>query len=393
MSFGPSRVALVVMRKEIFDGLRDRRSLLSAFLFPLFMPLMFGFLMNTVAKMRDNEKPLEIAVIGQERAPQLMSYLEQEGAILSEAPDDPEQAVRDGRLDVVLEVPEEFPDKFLEASPAEVRLIIDSSRTDSSAAIGRTRALLQTYSRTTATLRLMARGVSPQLREAVTVGDVDLATPEKLAARLISFLPMLLILAPFVAGFNLATDVTAGERERRSLEPLLLNPVSTLDLVLGKWIATMALSLTGVVLMLACTMVVLGRVPLEDLGVRMDLGPLDALRLLVVALPMVPLASAAQMLVATFARSFKEAQSYVNLLIFLPMIPAVGLQIHPLKPTLSLMLVPALSQQLLLVDVMRGEPRPLAWLAVASIVAIALALVAAWATSRLLRLERIVFGH
>ncbi|MEE2778720.1 MAG: ABC transporter permease, partial [Acidobacteriota bacterium] len=201
----------LVFRKELVDGLRDRRSLLSAFLFPILMPALFAVMISALTRMQDTDKPLELPISGREHAPNLVGFLEEQGAILQEAPQDPEQAVRDGDAPLVLIIPEDFAESFRAGERAAVRLVIDSSRNDSSAPVRRTRGLLRGYSSTVASLRLLARGVSPELREAIQIDDIDLATPQKLAARLVNFLPMVLMMAAFVAGFNLATDVTAGE--------------------------------------------------------------------------------------------------------------------------------------------------------------------------------------
>ncbi|MDX1383186.1 MAG: ABC transporter permease [Thermoanaerobaculia bacterium] len=390
---GRRGAAGVVLRKELTDGLRDRRSMMSAFLFPILMPVLFAVMISALARMQDTDKPLELPVVGRERAPNLIAYLEQEGAILQEPPANPEQAVRDGEVPLVLIIPEDYAEDFASGAAAQVRLVLDSSRNDSSAPIRQARVLLLSYSRSIASLRLLARGVSPEIRDALDIAEIDLATPQKLAARLVNFLPMLLMMAAFVAGFNLATDVTAGERERRSLESLLLNPASTVAIVAGKWGAAMLLSLSGVVVTLVASVVAFNRIPLEVLQIRLDLGPREALLLLLVSLPMVPLAAGAQMLVATFARSFKEAQTYVNLLIFVPMLPAILLQVYPLKPALWMMLVPTLSQQILLLDVMKGEALDPLWLALAFVVTLGAGLATALVTARLLRMERIVFGR
>ncbi len=382
-----------VWRKEILDALRDRRSLLSALLYPILMPLMIAVVFGAVAQLEGSERPLETPIVGRDRAPNLVAWLEERGVVVLDPPADPDAAVRDGEVDLVLVIDEDYGEQFRSVEPAVVRIVHDSSRTASLSSIRRTRNLLRAYSSEVALLRLLARGVSPGVMQAVRVDDLDLATPAQTAARFFSMLPMLLILGSFVGGLNVAIDTTAGERERQSLEPLLVNPVSRTALTAGKWLTTCVFSLASAWLTLAAFLVMLPFVPLEQLGMQLSL---DGRQLLVMAAafaPMALFASSLQMFVATFARSFKEAQTYVNLLIFVPMIPGMVAQVYPLQPAGWMMLVPALSHQLLLIDVMGGEPVAAANLAVSAVATAAFGCLFFALTSRMLRQERIVFGR
>ena len=134
-------------------------------------------------------------------------------------------------------------------------------------------------------------------------------------------------------------------------------------------------------------------VPLEQLGVRLSLGGRQLALMAAAVAPMALFASSLQMFVATFARSFKEAQTYVSLLVFLPMIPGMVTQVYPLQPAAWMMLVPALSQQLLLVDVMGGEPVSAVSLTTSAVATALLACLFLALTSWMLRQEKIVFGH
>ena len=382
-----------VWRKEILDALRDRRSLLSALLYPILMPLMIAVVFGAVAQLEGSERPLETPIVGRDRAPNLVAWLEERGVVVLDPPADPDAAVRDGEVDLVLVIDEDYGEQFRSVEPAVVRIVHDSSRTASLSSIRRTRNLLRAYSSEVALLRLLARGVSPGVMQAVRVDDLDLATPAQTAARFFSMLPMLLILGSFVGGLNVAIDTTAGERERQSLEPLLVNPVSRTALTAGKWLTTCVFSLASAWLTLAAFLVMLPFVPLEQLGMQLSLDGPQLFLMAAAFAPMALFASSLQMFVATFARSFKEAQTYVNLLIFVPMIPGMVAQVYPLQPAGWMMLVPALSHQLLLIDVMGGEPVAAANLAVSAVATAAFGCLFFALTSRMLRQERIVFGR
>ena len=382
-----------VWRKELTDALRDRRSLMSALLYPLIMPLMIALMFSTLASTLSDDQPLETPVAGREHAPNLIAWLEERGVVVQEPPADPEAAVRAGDVDLVLVIDEEYGERFRSVRPAVVRIVHDSSRTASRRTIGRIRTLLRTYGSQVALLRLIARGVSPDVVQAVRVDDLDLATPAQSAARFFAVLPMFLIMVAFIGGMNVAIDTTAGERERQSLEPLLVNPVSRAALTTGKWITTCLFGLAATVLTLLMFVLMMRFVPLEDLDVQLGLGVRQLLLMSVAIAPLALLASALQMFVATFARSFKEAQTYVSLLIFVPIIPSTVLQFYPLQSTGWMMLVPALSHHLLLVDVMGGEPVAAPSVLASAVATTLLAFLFLFLTSRLLQQEKIVFGR
>jgi sodium transport system permease protein len=386
-------MARAVARKEATDHLRDRRSVASALLFPLFGPLVYAVMITLIAQWSRKDRVVELPVVGRDNAPSLVAFLERYGVKTKDAPPDYEAKVQEGAIDAVLIVPPEYKKSFVAAKPAEVRLVIDSSRTSSQIGQRRVRLLVERYSAVIGAERLVARGVSPELAEPLRVEDKDLATPEKQAAMLLNMIPLFLVLAAFVGGMNVAIDVTAGERERGSLEPLLLNPVSRLAVVLGKWAATILAASAAVAVTLAAFYALMHKVPLQDLGLKASLGGPEIAGILLTVLPLVPLASALQMLVATYARSFKEAQTYVQLFTMIPMLPAMLLALNPVKTKAWMMLVPVFGQDILLGEVLRGEAIPAHWYALAALGASALAAAALAVTTRLFGEEKIVFGR
>lgn len=381
-----------VVRKELRDALRDRRSLLSALLYPLLGPLLIFVMFSYIADTHTQERPLKLAVIGQDNAPTLIRYLEHQGVQIEDPPADPLAAVRDGEIDVVLDIPADFGEEFRAARPASVRLILDDSNAASKTSIKRTQRLLVGYSQQVGSLRLLARGVDPSLVNAINIEELDLATPQKEAASLLGMLPMFVLLAAFIGGMYVATDATAGERERGSLEPLLCNPVSRRTLVIGKWLAATAFAGVSIVLTLALSLLALTFVPLDELGVVLELGPVEIAGVLAATVPIALLAAAAQLLLATFARTFKEAQTYLSLMMLVPMIPGVVMSIKPIHSALWMMPIPLLGQQVLLMDVLRGEPTSALDFALTGLSAAVLTVVCLLINARLLERETIVLG-
>jgi len=382
-----------VLRKELVDHLRDRRSIFSSLLMPLLGPLTMLAMFGLIASWVREDRPLIVPVAGGQNAPSLIAFLQRHGAIVETAPADYEAQVRDGKLDLAIGVPEDYGKEFEAGRSAPVQLIEDSSRNKSRPQVVRARRLLELYSRRTSALRMIARGVSPTLVAPLELTDVDLATPEKTAANVLSMIPLFLLMAVFVGGLHLAIDCTAGERERGSLEALLVNPVSRGSLVAGKWLAVAAATVVAVLVALAGFWLALGRIPLQDLGIKFHLGREEMAGILLACAPLALFAAALQMTLAFFARTFKEAQTYLSMLMLVPLLPATFLSLQPIKSQLWMMLVPVLGQTLLMTDVLRGEPAPLLWFALAAGAALVFSgALVAWA-ARLLKSEKIVFGR
>ncbi len=388
----------VVLAKEVVDNLRDRRSLLAALVYPMLGPVLMIGLLAIVGRTLDErgDRLLTLPMIGAERAPDLVAFLTNQGANIVDGPPDlvaAEAAVKAGDLDVVVVVPEGYRTLLAEGRPATVRLVLDASRTDSAVDIGRAARLLDGYSRQLGAQRLLARGVDPAVTEALAVERVDVATPQSQAARLLNLLPYFLIFSVFIGGMYLAIDATAGERERGSLEPLLINPVARWELVAGKLLATMLFTVLSVVETLVAFALLLRYVPLEEsLGVRLSLAPSSFFVIFAIAAPMILLAVPLQFIVATFTRSFKEAQNYLSFLPLAPALPGMVLAFLPVKPSVATMLVPTFGQQILINRVLRGEFVDPWHVAISTGVTIGLGIVLLAIAVRLYARERILFG-
>jgi sodium transport system permease protein len=383
----------IVFRKEVKDHLRDRRSVMGALAGPLIGPLIFTVMFTVMASWFREGKPLEVAVIGREHAPTLMAFLQRHGATLTDAPKDYEGLIQAGKLDAVIIIPSDYGKEFSAGRTAAVQLVVDNSRNQARSTIRRINTLLEGYSGMLGSQRLFARGVAPELATPVRVEEVDLATPERMAANVLNIIPIFLVFAAFMGGMNVAIDAMAGERERGSLEPLLLNPVERSALVVGKWLTTVVLACIAIAVCLTAFLLAVNRVPLQDLGVKARFDVTAVLGMLATVVPLAFFASAGQMLVSTYARSFKEAQTYIQLLLLLPMIPGMVLSVSPIQSQPWMYVLPVFGQQLLIGEVMRGQsmgvlPFLLGALGCAGAAAFCLSI-----TTRLLGEERIIFGR
>lgn len=357
------RKYFVVFFKEALDNLRDRRTLLTVLVFgPLFGPLFYTVMMGTVInrQVADLDQSYAVAVQGAERAPGLMDYLRQHNLSIAPAPADPQQAVRTGKLDVVLTIPTDYAAAIAAGRPADLRLVFDDSRDSARKNVGRVRNVLQDYVRSVAALRLLARGVDPRALSPIVIEDVDVSTPRSRAVLLLGMMPYFLLFAAILGAFYLAIDTTAGERERGSLEPLLTTAVPRSTLVLGKLSAVTLFSAVSLGIDIAALLWCQRLIPAGKVGISVDFTPANALVTLLVCMPFCLFIAGLLSVVASFTKSYKEAQTWLSLIMLVPLVPVLGLVMFPMEPAWWMMLLPSMSQDVLVTELIKGEAlRPL----------------------------------
>jgi sodium transport system permease protein len=235
-----------------------------------------------------------------------------------------------------------------------VRIVYDRARAESRAALPRVQRVLASHARGIVDARLIARGIAPQVVRPIDIQELDLSTPLSRAAPALATLPVFLVLAAFVTGMNLAIDATAGERERRSLEALLVSPAPRSVVATGKWFVAATLSLGGVVLTLAAARIVLHTDRIRALDVPVDLPWSTLGAMLLVLAPLALAVPAVQMLISTFCRSYKEGQTYLSFLLFIPMIPGFLFAFDAVVVSAWMAWTPLLSQQLAVTALLEG---------------------------------------
>ncbi|MEO8746958.1 MAG: ABC transporter permease [Rhodanobacter sp.] len=347
-----------VFAKEVRENLRDRRTLISAFVTgPLLGPLLFVLLVGVMVNQQVDkaEQPLPVPVIGAQYAPHVIDALKAGGIVPKPAVESPELTVRKQDADVVVRISADYPEAWRKGEPVQVEVFFDSSRRDAATSVGRVTQLIENYARQQGAMRLVARGLSPTLATPVVVAQRDQATAQSRAVLLFNMLPYFFVLTIIMGGMYLAIDLTAGERERQSLEPLFANPVPRWQILTGKLLAIAVFSAASLLLCLLAFAVAGRFVPADKLGMEVDLGWHFAEFVLLLQLPMVALFAALQSLVAAFAKSFREAQTYLSLLMMVPIIPSVLLMVLPVRPRGWMYLVPLLGQHLGILDLLRGN--------------------------------------
>ena len=384
-----------IYKKEIRENLRDRRSLFNSVLLgPILFPILFIGLGYFAANKQQEraEEVLEVPVVGAEHAPNLVGFLEQQGVVIQPAPDDPESQVRSQEVPVIIRIPEKFAQQWETGKPAVVEVIADPSRRESETPMRRIKGLLGTYGAQIGQLRLQLRGVSPSIQTPIMIKDVDLSTPQSRGMLVMLMLPYVLMITAFTGGMHLAIDSTAGEKERKSLEPLLINPVPRWQIMLGKMSATATFAFASLFLTLLSFRFAFPLLPTGALGVDLNMSALAMGGILLAVAPVVVLAAAMLTTLASLAKSLREAQSYMGLVFMIPMIPSIIFMVNPVTPVTWMMSIPMFSQNLLIGEFVRGETVPMLWLAMSMGGTLLIGLAFAAIAATLFNRPRIVFS-
>ncbi len=387
------RTLLTVFAKEVVDNFRDRRTLASALLMgPLLGPMLFAFVINLSIErsLSDADSVMTLPVIGAERAPNLVRYLESRNIEVVAGPADHDAAiaaVKSGELEIVVLIPAAFGQQLSDGLPARIELISDQADRQAERDARRARNALRAYNQEIAALRLVGRGVSPLVLKAINVDDVDVSTPSGRSAILLGMMSYFFIFALLMGGMYLAIDTTAGERERGSLEPLLSLPVTRDQLMLGKIGATCVFMAMSLMLSLWSFFFALKFMPLEQLGMTPNFGPAVVIAAFFVLAPFILLGAAIMTLVASFTKSYKEAQTWLSIVLIAPTLPILIVSILNVRPQLEFMFIPSLSQHLILVDMVKNEPLNMLHVAISVSSTLLFGMSLTWICARLYRRE------
>ena len=387
------RTLLAVFTKEVVDNFRDRRTLVTALLMgPLLGPMLFAFVINLSIErsLSDVDSTMQLPVIGAEHAPNLTRFLQSRNIEVVDGPADRAAAlvaVKRGTLDIVVLIPVEFGEQLREGSPARVELISDQANTEAERDARRAHNAIRAYSQQLAALRLVARGVSPTVLQAVNIDEIDVSTPSGRAAILLGMMSYFFIFALLMGGMYLAIDSTAGERERGSLEPLLSLPVTRDQLMLGKIAAACLFMAMSLMLSLWSFFFALKFMPLEQLGMTPNFGPAVVIGAFFILAPFILVGASVMTLVASFTKSYKEAQTWLSVVLIAPTMPILIVSILNVRSQLEFMFVPSLSQHLILVDLVKNEPLNLVHVAISITSTLAIGALLTWICARLYRRE------
>jgi sodium transport system permease protein len=387
---------LTVMAKELRETLRERRTLVNSLLIgPIFAPLFFILILKLALSrsVASGDELVPVTVVNADAAPNLVQQLREHSLdvrLRMGTETDIRGWIAEEKGLVVLRIPEAFGERFAAGRPAAVQLYADGSDSQAGKHAMRLREALAAYSALVGSLRLQARGVAPTVVQPVVVDDIDVSTPSARATLILGMLSYVILLATLVGGLHLAIDATAGERERGSLESLLTVPVTREHLIYGKIAATTVMMLASLAIVASSIAISLRAIPLETFGMSANFGPSTMWRVFAAVAPFALLAAALLTVVASFTRTYKEAQSWLGIVMLVPTVPIAIAGVLAVQPQAALMLVPSLSQHLLIQGLLRGEPLPAAWALLAAASCLVLGVALAWLAGRLYRREAIL---
>lgn len=369
--------SLIVMRKELRETLRDRRSVfLFAFLIALY-PFMLWTMLNQLIAKADapDRETTEVVVVGSTHVPTLVTQLEQKNIVVKSEPDMNDEQITallaKHKIASVIKIAPDFDENYADLRPARIELWFDSAA-DLQAKQKHVAEVLRNYSNGIASARLLAHGVSPATLFPIHLQDYDTASSASRSARFIGSIMGMMFMFAFMFCLNAVMDMTAGERERRSLEILMTQPVRPRDLIIGKWLAATVISFVGVSCELIVMHFLLKQLPLEEIGMSWRLSLLTLLLVCGCTLTLSMLAAAFEIALALNARTFKEAQTMMSFAIMLPMLPVIAVPMLDLQTADWMYAVPILAHQTLLTELAKGSE--LGWLPVVLTVGVSFSL-------------------
>ena len=349
----------VVLKKECLDNFRDKRTIMSSFSLAVLGPIFFVGIMVFVLEraLGEADDAIEFAVIGAEYAPQLMANLREYAVDITEVETDaPRELVVEGEHALVLVISPDYGERYSKGNVNTLQLIHDSSKISSTRRhLSLLRSYISRYSRTIGLLRLQLRGIDPNIANPVATQEIDVSSPAARALTVLASLPYFLVLVIFMGGFYLAIDTTAGEREHGSLEPLLTQPISRAQLVLGKIGATAIFGGLSLAIFLVSLAFAVPFVPFQRIGMALEIGAAQLVPIFFLCLPLLLFAAALLTVVASYAKSYKEAQTYLTLVVLVPTLPLIFAQLTNVETTFGIMFVPSLSQANLMADIIKGD--------------------------------------
>ena len=310
-----------VFKKELRDSLRDRRAIMISLLPALFAPILMAAMFHFMVQTRVSTNEITVPIIGMENAPDLIQYLERNEVKFEAYEGNPKSDIQNKNVKIVMEIPDDFEENFAKSRPAIIYIHSDGSLDKSRADDRRISGLINQYSRTIGNMRLMIQGVNPQIASAVTISDKDYSTDESRAGQILAGLQMFILMAAFFGSAPTAIDLTAGERERNSLEPLLVHPLTSGNIMLGKWLTVVTFGFLATLISVVVTAIAFEFVSLKAAGIDPKLTVGMQISMILLLIPNAMFAAGLQMLTSLFAKSFKEAQSYLGFLVFIPMVP------------------------------------------------------------------------
>jgi sodium transport system permease protein len=367
---------VTIYLKELRDSLRDRRTLMSMIIIPtLVMPLLtfgVGKVATTVISNARDETP-SIAVLGGEDSPGIMQQLHESKKIrvVSEVADY-KQRITDKKLRAAVQIPAGFEAGLKAGAAPAVVIYYYEGELKSQFGVNEIERFLREFRDKTVVERLTERALPASFARPFDFKRENVAPPEKVGGNMIGgFVPYLIIILCFSGAMYPAMDLTAGEKERGTMETLLCSPVARVDIVLGKFLMVLTGSLSAMGFMLlsmgttafiagsiygggAARGPVLAGPPPAASSVIPMIDPVGLMGVVAMVVPVAVLFAAVAFTIALFAKSYKEAQSYLAPLMIVVILPAIIGMLPGIDLNARLAFVPLLNLSLVCREMLSG---------------------------------------
>lgn len=392
---------LAMVRKELIDAARDKRSVMAGLYYAIGTPLiMCGLFMVLIGQLTSPDD-LKITITNPDNAPDLVRFLSNKGITqgnikAANVKNSTAKALTENGADtqdlkaIEMIISTDYAAQMNQGKGAEITIVADNSDEKLQNSIRRLERQLQAYSTEMGSLRLIARGIDPRVMQPLKVNIHDQATTDSKGGMILGIAIFTMIYSVFISGMNLAIDTSAGERERNSLALLLSHPLTTRQLVLSKIIAVSLFALLGLVLILLVSKIAYTFVPWQELGFSVNITSEFMALMLVVGIPVALMAACLQLFVSFMAKSFKEAQSYLTIVLFVPLALSMAAS-YNIAPDM-LQWLPVSGQQQALMDFIKGKDLPMLQLLVSTLSTLAIAVLLAFGMERSLKSEKVIFG-
>ena len=377
-----------LLTKELKEAFRDKRALMVAMMMAIMAPIMIFAMSKMMIKEIASTPSVYVKVTGSEFAPKLIKALADDNIkLFTDVPTDDEM-LWDER-NIQLTIPETFAQDMKDGKRIDVYLNADFSEKSMNAPLRRIKATINQYAQAIGYKRLLVRGIDMNLLRPVNIIEQDTSSPSSNFLMISMMLGLYLLMAAFMSGLSVAIDTSAGERERNVLEMLLCQPVSTLKIVLAKLSCASTIAFIGVLLTISLTFASIGFVDLTKIGASFSLDLSAVVIIVAMLLPICFLASALQLFFSFQAKSFKEAQSSVTMVVMIPaMLPFIMTFIDDKPKWFDW--VPVTGQSLIMEDIFKGLPVDWTNLALTTLITVALTAVLVIGLAKKLTSEKVV---
>jgi sodium transport system permease protein len=376
--------------KEFREAFRDRRALMAALFAVVMGPIIMAAVLMFQIDQQTDIKESYVQFVGAERAPQLIEFLNaRKFKSIKEVPDN--EAEKWNERDITLTISENFAQRIIDGKPAKITIKADYSDQNVMSTLRRLERTIEAYSGQIGSTRLLMRGIDPRIAQPITIDVQNTATPESSSGLIMGMVGMFIMMALFTASMTAAIDTSAGERERHSLELILCQPVSTLKIVMSKVVCVSFYGALAAIITMFTMSFTMSMLPLEQLGISIVIDPLTMLYITLMIIPLAYLAAILQLFFAYRSKSFKEAQSYLSMILILPMLLPMAITLMPHKPA-WLDYVPLAGQNIIMSDLYKGDSLDFSSFAFTTFSTLGMAIIMTLLLAKSLRSEKVVLG-